>query len=298
MRKLINWLVNVKWKQTIGYAALFLFLFVMFLYLTFPYDAIKDTIVKRIESQGNISVTIDKISPFRLAGFRIKDLQITNPAEKNQVYLSLDEVRLRLRLTQLLIGRLWLDFDVYAYEGGIAGSFCKRRQIFDLAVNFAGLRLAKYSTRDVVRKMGSLDLDGIITGQLEMHLNQAQKRDNNGFLNMNLDKMQASNIKFLTSEIPNMTFEPGQIQLRLQNQNFQVQTFYLKGNHLELDLSGRIATNNDLKRSNLFLNLRFKPSDELEESLGMLMYAMNEADDEGFYKLSINGTPGSIKTRR
>ena len=104
------------------------------------------------------------------------------------------------------------------------------------------------------------------------------------------------NINMLNNKLPDLTFEPGRIALNLQTQNFQVEEFNLKGNHLELDLSGRLNMSDSLRRSRIFLTLRFKPSDELEEALGMLMYAMKEPDADGFYKMTISGTPGNIST--
>jgi hypothetical protein len=59
---------------------------------------------------------------------------------------------------------------------GIAGSLCKRGLLVDVAMNFAGLKLAKYQTRDLVRKVGQMDLAGVLRGNFEAHTNRANRR--------------------------------------------------------------------------------------------------------------------------
>ncbi len=305
MRKLIAWLRGLNWKLTLGYCALFFVLFFVFLYLTFPYNSVRDAIVRQVESlQGaegtsamRMRVEVADVSPFRLTGVRLQGVKLSRPEDPRQVLLNLNEVRIRLRPTQLLRGRLWLDFDVYAYDGGAAGSYCKRGPVTDLALNFVGLRLAKYGTRELVQKFGSMSLDGTLSGQFELHFNPAMRRNNSGGLTLNIDKLKATGITMVGNKLPDMTFEPGKIVLKMQNQNFQVDEFKLKSDQLEVDLTGRITLADQMKNSRLFLNFRFKPSDELETALGMLMMTMKEPDDEGFYSLSINGTPGNLRTR-
>ena len=298
MRKVFGWIKNLKWKNVLGYGALFSVLFLVFLYLTFPYDIIRDAIVRQIESRGSLRANIEDISPFRLTGVRLKGLKLSNAADPTQVYLNLNEIRVRVRPMQLLRGRIWLDFDLYAYDGGAAGSYCKRGPVSDVALNFVGMRLSKYSTRDVIRKFGVGELDGVLSGQFELHYNPAMKRNSTGLLNLNIDKLKIANATILSSKLPDMTFEPGRIAMKMQNQAFQIEEFALKGNQVEMDLTGRITLGDSFKNTRLFLNFRFKPSDDLESALGMLMMGLKEPDANGFYTISINGAPGNIRTRR
>jgi type II secretion system protein N len=280
-----------------GYGALFAVLFFIFLYLTFPFNAIRDTIAKQIESRGNLRVIIDDISPFRLTGIRIKGLKLSDAADPTQVYLNLNEVRVRVRPTQLLLGRVWLDFDVYAYDGGAAGSYCKRGPVSDVALNFVGLRLAKYGMREVVRKFGSMDLDGMLSGQFELHYNPAVRRNNSGLLSLSVDKMKASHIVILNNKLPDLVFEPGKISFKMQNQAFSVDQFNLKSNNLEMTMTGRVTLADIFRNSRVFLNLRLKPSDEMESALGIIMMGVKQPDANGFYTISLNGTPGNMHTR-
>jgi len=297
MRKLTNMLRNADWKRLLSYAALFFVLFFVFLYLTFPFDTIRDAMVKRIESQGSLNVDIEQISPFRLFGFRIEGFKLANATDPSQVYINLDELRVRLRPSQLLRGRLWFDFDIYAYGGGIAGSYCKRGEVNDLALNFVNLNLNKYGTRDVVRTYGTMDLGGTLSGNLEAHLNKANRRANSGFFNLNLDQLRVANIKILNNELPDLVFEPGRVAFTLNTQSFKVDQFDLKSPHLEVQLSGRITLAEELKRSRLLLTLKYKLSEDIESALGVMALALKEPDSEGFYRLRLTGPLNKLKTR-
>ncbi|HPQ71792.1 MAG TPA: type II secretion system protein GspN [bacterium] len=290
MRKLTNWLRTTEWKKLMGYGALFMALFFLFLYLTFPFDAIRDTLINKIEAQGNLAVNIDEISTFRLSGFQIKGLKLAHAETPNQVLFSLDEARMRLRLLQLLRGRLWVDFDVYTYDGGIAGSVCKRGQLVDVAMNFSGLKLAKYQTRDLVRKVGQMDLEGVLSGNFEAHVNRINRRLNEGALNINLDNLKAKNIKILEKELPPIAFEPGKMSFELKRQNLTVKDFTLKGDNLEVGLTGRVTTREDLMSSRMFLTLKIKPSEAMEDALGIIMMTLKEPDANGFYQIPLKGT--------
>jgi type II secretion system protein N len=279
-------------------AALFLALFVVFLYLTFPYDIVRDTIVQKLESQGKVHVTIGDIEPFRLSGVRITDLKIADADDERKVLLGVDEARLRVRPTQLALGRVWVDFDIYAYGGGFAGSFCRRGGILDLAMNFADLRLAKYDIRELAKKYGQLDVDGTIGGDFSMHVIKGQRKGNSGALNLNLDRLRLANITMLGSTLPNIAFEPGKLSMELQHQQFKLNDFSLKGDNLSVQASGQVFVNEDTpKKSRVNLNVKFKPSDELEDGLGVLAMGLGEPDSDGYFEYRVNGPFDNLNTR-
>jgi len=299
MRRILAWLKKVKWLKVGGYGGLFIFSFLLSLYLTFPYDSIRDYAIRVIQSRADVSVKIDNVSTFRLTGIKAKGLKIASQEDPTKVYLNLDEVRLRVRPTQMMRRRLWIDFDVYGYGGGVAGSLCKRGTVWDVAMNFAGLKFAEYSTRELFKNLGSINIEGNLNGELDAHLNRALPRVNYGALNLGLDHMKTSNVMIAGQKIPDMTFEPGKIDMELQHQSLQVKEFDLKGNHLEMQLNGRINTNmEDIKKSRLALTCKIKPSDEMEDALGPMMYALKEPDANGFYTIPINGVPGNLRAGR
>ena len=297
MRKLLGRLKALNWRQVLLYGGLFSVLFVFFLYLTFPFEIVRDLIVEKFESQGKFEVAIQDISPFRLSGVEIKGLKVSDPEKAGKVYFNLDEVRLRVRPTQLLLGRLWLDFDLYAYGGGMAGSFCSHSGTVDLAANFVNLTLNKYNLRDLVSQYGQFDIDGILNGDFNIHFNRTARQGNSGAVNLSYDKLRLVNVTLIGKTIPNMTFEPGKISLELKHRNFKINDFNLKGNNLELSAGGQIFINDtNPTKSSLSLNMKMKPSAEVEDAMGLLAYGLGEPDDSGYYQIRLNGPLDKLRT--
>ena len=54
VRRLIKW---------IGYPLFGLFSFVVFLYLTFPFDRVKDRVERQLSASGDMTVKIDHLGP-------------------------------------------------------------------------------------------------------------------------------------------------------------------------------------------------------------------------------------------
>ncbi|MDP8223630.1 MAG: type II secretion system protein GspN [Candidatus Lernaella stagnicola] len=289
MRKHFAWLAALKSKTFWGFAGLFIALFMIFLYLTFPFDAITSYAVQKIESQGNFRVEIEEMSPFRLTGVSIKGLQVRDAEDRRKVFLTMDEIRVRLRPTQLLLGRLWVDFDIYAYDGGVAGSYCFHRGIHDVAMDFVDLNLSKYGTKEVARKFGSFDLAGVIGGAVAASLHPKQRRNNSGTVSLNFDRLRVMNIDLVGKKFPDLTFEPSRASLTLKNQTLQVNEFNLKGNHIELLLDGSLRINQSQPTSSRAnLTVKFKPSEEFEDALGVVAMALGEPNEEGFYTKRVN----------
>ncbi len=290
MRKFLLWLKSLNRKQVAADAGIFIGLFFVFLYLTFPYDIIRDTVVQRIESQGKVTASIGSIEPFRLFGVRIKDLKVADAEEPAKVLLNIDETRVRIRPTELLLGRLWIDFDVDAAGGGVAGSYCRRKTANDLAMNFVDFRLAKYGFRDLARKFGQIDVDGVIGGDFNMHFASGSHKSTSGALNLNLNKLRIANLNFNNKTFPNINFEPGRLSMEMQQQIFKLSDFTLKGDNLSLKASGQVTINQDNpKKSRVNVSFKFKPSEEFEQSLGIIAMGLGEADPDGYYGYTLNG---------
>jgi len=299
MRKILVWLRNHNWQRLLANTALFVGLFLIFLYLTFPYDVIRETIAEKLEGQGKFGVTIGAINPFRLTGVRMTGLILSDVNDPKKVYLDIDEARVRVRPTQLLRGRLWMDFDIYAYGGGIAGSFCKHGAVFDMAMNFVDLHLQKYRTREIVSKYGQFDLDGVAGGDFNMHVAKGSRKGNSGGLNLSLDRLKIANIIILGKQLPNLSFEPSKLSMELQQHQFKLNDFNLKGNALEVKANGQVFVNEDtLSKSRLNITLKMKLGDEIDEALGILAMGLGEPDNDGFYTYRLNGPLDNISARK
>jgi type II secretion system protein N len=298
MRKFLVWLKGLNRTQVALHGGLFIALFLIFLYLTFPYDIIRDVIAQKLEAQGKVQVAIGSIKPFRLFGVRIKDLRIADIDDATKVFLNVDETRVRVRPTQLFLGRVWLDFDVYAYGGGLAGSYCRHGSANDVAINFVDFGL-RNALREFTRQVGQLDVDGTLGGDFNAHFSAGAKKGNSGALHLSLDKLRVANINLAGQQLPNLKFEPGKLAMELQQNIFKLSDFTLKGDNLSLKASGQVYINETSpSKSRLTLTFKFKPSEEFESGLGLLAMGLPAADADGYYETHVSETFDSLGAKR
>jgi hypothetical protein len=142
-------------------------------------------------------------------------------------------------------------------------------------------------------------MDGVISGDFNFHYAKGARRGNSGGLNMTFDRLRAANVVILGKPLPNLTFEPSKLSMELQNKVFKLSEFDLKGNHVELKANGQIYMNDETPRkSRANFTLKFKPSDEFDEALGVLVMGLGAPDAEGFYDFRMNGPLDNISARK
>ncbi len=299
MRKLFALLQKINWKRLLTQLAVFLVFFVAFIYWTFPWDTVRANIISRVESKQLVSVEIQKLKPFRGAGLRLDGVVLRSAKNPEKILANLEEVRVRLRPLKLLGRQLWLDFDAYAYDGGLAGSFCWRQGLVDLAVNFVDLGLDKYNMQRLAEDLGSVHMKGNISGNAELHLNRKDKGKSSGEVNLNFNSLQMVNLNLVQHQLPDIAFEPGKLAFELKNKVFRIKDFDLKSNHLELKLSGSMYLNDqDFRSSRPRFSLKFKPSEEMIKALEdyySLLVMRYPPDRDDFLEFKIQGQLNDLK---
>lgn len=299
MRKLFALLLKINWKRLLLQSAVFFVFFLVFIYWTFPWDTVRANIVSRIESKDFIKIDIEKMKPFRGAGLRLEGVVIKSAKNPEKILANLDEVRVRVRPLKLLGKQLWVDFDAYAYDGGLAGSLCLHQGFFDFAMNFVDLGLDKYNMQRLAQDIGSLHMMGNLSGNAELHFNRAEKRKSNGEVNLNFNNLQMVNLDLVQHKLPDIAFEPGKLGFELKNQVFRIKDFDLKSNHLELKLTGSMYLNDqDMRASRPRFSLKVKPSEEMIAALEdyySLLIMKYPPDRDDFLEFKIQGQLGDLR---
>lgn len=160
------------WLQLLGYAAFFVFAFLLFAYVTFPYDRLRDYIVAKASAQTGRERTrlrIGELSPVPLLGVSLSDVALTRestaPDEIPQV-VAFDELTLKTSLISTLLGDASLDFRGEVGSGSIEGTY---EQVGE------GIRLVADLSRFDLNAIGlgaqlGLPIEGLATGQVDLSL--------------------------------------------------------------------------------------------------------------------------------
>lgn len=97
------------------YVLLFLFSFVFFLYLTFPYSILKEAVVAEIAKNTGMNVKIEEFGPDLPLGFEAEKVTVTNSDGSS---VSLDTIEVSISTLSLLIGSLSVDIELVSEQGG------------------------------------------------------------------------------------------------------------------------------------------------------------------------------------
>lgn len=274
-------LLNSRAKQIAAYAAFSVFALAVCVYLTFPYDALKDRVQREAEDQG-YSVAVGSIGP-GLRGVTVHDLGISkkgNPGDKPSEPLRVDSVALRPSLFPpgVALHARALGGTISGSVGGLSDTVVR--------LSFDDLNLAEGN----LKAFSGVDLSGVADGQLNLDIprspvpgSKATEPDLSlatGNVNLTIAGVNV-NGGTLSIAIPMYGPEPTPIDLpKLAIGNIEgklkfdkgagtVETLSAKGQGLELLVTGKLKLAKRLAYAEPNLELRLKTEPEFMKSLGV-----------------------------
>ena len=297
--KLMGMIRAMNWKRTLGYVALFQIFFIIFLYLTFPYDAVKNALVAQVEQKASLDVKIGKLTPYRLTGLLAKNVLVTEQDNPANVLVNLDKVKLRLHLLPLLIGKVVADYDFYLAGGGLAGQFILKGKEMAVAANFKDFQIERLNPDKQLKKFGEVKIKGVVNGNYQFYVNNESPRDNQGHLALNYNGFRITNTTILGNKVPDIVFQdPVEMEVSLKNRALSIDKWNMTSPDLDIKASGRITPKEDVGRSRLNLKFQIKPSEKLEDAFGAMAFFLPEPDNDGYYNITLTGTPKAPRVRK
>ena len=115
-----------------GYSAFFLVSFLLSAYLTFPYDRVRDLLVRRVAAQSEASgdppakLTIEEVGPNWLSGITLRGVTYERPAATKgeaPLKLAVDTLKVRASLLGLLRKRADVSFSAEIGDGDVSGVY-------------------------------------------------------------------------------------------------------------------------------------------------------------------------------
>ncbi len=161
------------WRRTAAYSAFAVLAFVVALRLTFPVEAVKERLILDAAAQG-YQVKMDDLSPSGLVGVRATDVTVVT-AEGTRI--PLDALAVGVRLVPTLLGRKAYSFDASLFGGRITGSTDAGKAAERYQDRIDGVDLAQAG---VVKAATGLDLGGVVSGRLDVTLDQKDPAKSTG----------------------------------------------------------------------------------------------------------------------
>lgn len=303
------------WMKWLGYPAFFFLALWLALYLTFPYDALRDRLA--VEARNRLATEV-QIGSVRLAGFTgltlrdvswvADDSRLPPPAAAPEAggeaagdepapppapvadgRVVLDRVTAKAEVLALLRGKKAFTFDVDAWGGNVEGRYETSSDGLAIDAKLRGVDLA----RSPLRPLAGVELEGrVASADLELTSSGKDLSKATGKFTLKGEELQLKGGDVQGIELPAMALGTLDGNVTIENGKATFETFQLKGQDLEAQVEGFVRLSARLGASTLSGKLRLKPSDEWwnknEMLKGMANFAL-PAGKDGWRSVGLYG---------
>lgn len=256
-----------------GYVVFFVICFLLFAYLTFPYERLRDIITDRFSSTPDgpgpkTTVKIEELSPYWFTGVQLEGVVVerTPDATSDPTVIAIDEVTLRAAPLSYLFGTIKVSFGAEAGDGSLDGTYESDPQgkAKHIVAELDELDLGKMGLGSFL----GMPLAGVATGTIDLDLPE-DIATSAGAIDLEISGLTLGDGKN-KMKIPGMsgglTLDPidaGTLKLKLGVKEgiVAVETLETKGKDLALDGSGSLRLASPFERSRADFTLGFKIED-------------------------------------
>lgn len=285
-----------KFVKYISYFVVFVVSFVIFLYMSLPYDAIKERVIGTIEKQagGKYFVSVDEFSPYWFTGVEISGLSLKDATSKDKEELiNIDEIQGRASFFSLILGNPSVSFDIDLGDGEISGSAGQSTDFLDLDLELDDVDFKNFKL--ITAKTG-LTISSKISGDIKLKYDKTRPIRSGGIVSLDLDNINIAETELKLGEmampIPDISLSKGsgsEMRLEVGKGTIDVKSFKLADGDLQITISGKIFLSNNVNNYRFNLNGTFKASEKLEKALPFLFIVEKQKDENGNFPLSITG---------
>lgn len=313
----------------LAYPTLYISCLMLFFYLTFPWNRLKDRLVAEIAIRAQKPksaiqrVEIDDLDSYWVTGVEASGVRIYLPpsddagADKDkptESVIKVDELNARLQILPLFLGRLRVKFWAHAFNGDVKGTVPIGGSSGPVEVQMDAIDLAYV---DIIKDTLGIPIKGVATGKLELTAEGGKFSKANGTLDLAINGVTVGDGK---SKIKNQIALPeaklGDLVIAAEAKDgaLKITKFEANGTDIELTGDGKISVREPANNSIADLYVRFKFTDayrnksDLTKTLlgapGSTAPSLFELADprikrskrtDGFYGWHVHGPLGKLK---
>lgn len=279
-----------------GYIAFAFISFFVFLYLTFPFEVVKDRLLDDVEKRfrGKYELTVGSISPRLIAGVTLKNVKLKERAEGTQIsVVEADKVKLKASVFSLIFGSPKIKFSVLSGGGEVFGRVQSGKDEVLTGVELDEFNLS--SLTYLMSKYG-LNVKSRISGKVDLNINLNQIIRSSGKISIKPNTITILPSKLKAGamgevDLPALTISTGKslIDAELQRGAIKINDLRLEGGDIDIDLKGSVYLSTKLDNFRLNLRGTFKFSEKLDQALPFLFIISKQKKEDGTYPITIAG---------
>jgi type II secretion system protein N len=266
----------LRFLKFMAYPALYMTCLMLFFYLTFPWNRLKDRVIAEIAIKAQKPksaiqrVEIDDLDSYWFTGVEATGVRIYLPpsddagADKDkpvESIIKVDELNARLQILPLFLGRLRVKFWAHAFNGDIKGTVPVGGSSGPVEIQLDAVDL---SYVDVIKDAIGIPVKGIVTGKLELAAEGGKFSKASGMLDLAINGVSVGDGK---SKIKNQIALPeaklGDLLITAEAKEGALKITKFEGNGADIELAGdgKINVREPANNSVADLYVRFKFTD-------------------------------------
>jgi type II secretion system protein N len=278
--------------QTLAYTLYGLVAFVVFFYIMFPYDLLRQRIVAQFSRQ-DLQLTIAKLRPDFPPGVEFQQIRLLTPQAASARALAHIE-RLQAQPNFFALATRTLDFQLAGrlYSGQLTGNvradMANGTSPWELQANLSDLQVEQHP---LAQKDNTAFLRGRLNGDITATL------DSDGLLQQGVVNLRMQPLVFVGNEglqLPlqrEITCDSLQSQLQLKAGQWQIVSFNCRGDDLAINARGTIQWQQPLRDSALELHVQMRSETTFKQEIDLLgTFMRRRPDRRGVLSFSIRGT--------
>lgn len=300
----------------VGYGAAYVFLLVIFFYLTFPYDRLKSRIVGDFNARQTgpdpMRLEVDELDSYWFSGVEAEGVRLVTKADEAQAgkakktkVTGIEHAHARLSILSLLIGRRTVTFGADAFGGSVAGTISDSDAERNVDVEIEGLDLGQ---TPLLAGLLGLPVAGALSGTIDLTSPEARLSKGNGKIALKVSGLSVGDGKAKIRDIIALPkLDAGELVLaaEVKGGQMKVTQFSANGPDLELSAEGGIRLRDQVDQSYLNLTAEFKFTDRYtnKDDLTKALFGRSGAFDldpknrrarrsDGFYAWRVSGALG------
>lgn len=258
-----------------GLVAFYLFALVIFCFLTFPYERLRDRLVDEFNSRQTgpdpLRLQLESLGAYWIGGVQAKGVQLISAPKRatstssgasavppKPSVLRVDSAHARVSLLSLLFGSVDLSFGAEAFGGTISGDTSESDGTRAVELTIEDVSLAE---APLLSEAIGLPMTGTVGGTLDFRLPEGKLAKADGTLNLEVVGLSAGDGKAkIRDTIALPKVEAGDLKIVGDASEGQLKftDFSAKGPDLELAAEGSMRLRDPLPTSLLSLTARFR----------------------------------------
>lgn len=288
-----------------GYVAFGLVLFLLFLYLTFPVDAVGQRLSHELSSRtgGKFTTTFSDISLYRLTGVALQDVKVraaTQPGVQ-PIEVALDALRVRVQILPLFALSLAVDASVEVAGGSAQAAVAPQGESgVDVDVELDNMDLG---AAGLLEGLTGFPIGGRASGTV----NAAWRKDpraSNGAVSLKIVEVQLGPGQVQGFTLPSTALGELELELVMKEGALTVKRFEQTGGDFQVEPKGSIRLESRWLASTVDACVKFRADDgylaknpKMKTALQLAAVRIKK-DAEGFFNIPLRGPVSNRKLVR